>query len=44
MSVNTTVLVKQDEEWKICSFQNTRIKRFGLFMRFLVWLENKKTT
>ncbi len=41
LSINTTFLVKQQGEWKICSFQNTRIKRFALLMRFLMWVDKK---
>jgi len=40
-SINTTVLVKQNGEWKISSFQNTRITGFSLFMRLVMWFGKK---
>ncbi len=43
MSVNTTFLVKKNGEWKICSFQNTRIKSYGLFARLMMWIDKKLT-
>jgi hypothetical protein len=33
MSINTNVLVLVDGRWKVCAFQNTRVKPPGLFKR-----------
>ena len=33
LSINTNVFVKTDGEWKLASFQNTRVKRLGLMQR-----------
>jgi uncharacterized protein (TIGR02246 family) len=33
MSINTNVLVLHGDRWKVCSFQNTRIKPPSLFIR-----------
>lgn len=33
MSINTNIFVKQSNEWKLASFQNTRIKKPGFLMR-----------
>jgi uncharacterized protein (TIGR02246 family) len=36
MSINTNVFVKTDGEWKLASFQNTRIQRPGLMQRLFM--------
>jgi uncharacterized protein (TIGR02246 family) len=35
-SVNTNVFVKENGDWKLASFQNTRIKPPGLFQRLFM--------
>jgi hypothetical protein len=33
LSINTNVFIKQNDDWKLASFQNTRIKNVNFFMR-----------
>ncbi|GAB3942597.1 SgcJ/EcaC family oxidoreductase [Spirosoma harenae] len=41
LSIQTTVLVKEADEWKIRAFHNCRIQKPGLFQRILMALKSK---
>lgn len=41
LSIQTTVLIKTDDGWKVRAFHNCRVQRPGLFQRILMTLKSK---